>query len=142
MRALAADVRVTSLVGVARRLPGPDHDDPAGADTTWVVADVVAAHLAGVDVLVHLAWLFSPERHPDVTWEANAVGSARVFAAAEEAGVGAVVHASSVGAYSPGPNARSTSRGRPTAVPAPPMAARRRTSSASSTRWRHVIPTG
>jgi nucleoside-diphosphate-sugar epimerase len=107
MRVLAADERVTSLVGVARRLPRPDHDDPAGADTTWVAADVgrddLAAHLAGVDVLVHLAWLFSPERHPDVTWEANAVGSARVFAAAEEAGVGAVVHASSVGAYSPGP---------------------------------------
>jgi UDP-glucose 4-epimerase len=107
MRVLAADERVTSLVGVARRLPGPDHDDPAGAETTWVAADVgrddLAAHLAGVDVLVHLAWLFSPERHPDVTWDANAVGSARVFAAAEEAGVGAVVHASSVGAYSPGP---------------------------------------
>ena len=106
MRALAADERVTSLVGVARRLPGPDHVDPAGAETTWVAADVgredLAAYLAGVDVLVHLAWLFSPERHPDVTWEANAVGSARVFAAAEEAGVGAVVHASSVGAYSPG----------------------------------------
>jgi nucleoside-diphosphate-sugar epimerase len=107
MRALAADDRVTALVGVARRLPGPDHVDPPGADVTWVAADVahddLAAHLRGVDVLVHLAWLFSPERHPDVTWEANAVGSARVFAAAEAAGVGTIVHASSVGAYSPGP---------------------------------------
>jgi len=107
VRALAADDRVTSLVAVARRLPGPDHLDPPGADTTWVAADVahddLAAHLTGVDVLVHLAWLFSPERHPDVTWTANAVGSARLFAAAEAAGVGAIVHASSVGAYSPGP---------------------------------------
>ena len=108
MRALAADSRVTSLVSAARRLPGPDHPDPpGGGDSTWVEADVahddLTAHLAGVDVLVHLAWLFSPEHHPDVTWEANAVGSARVFSAAEAAGVGVIVHASSVGAYSPGP---------------------------------------
>ena len=107
MRALAADERVTSLVGVARRLPGPDHVDPPGADTTWMAADVgrddLTSDLAGVDVLVHLAWLFSPEHRPDVTWEANAVGSARVFAAAEAAEVAAIVHASSVGAYSPGP---------------------------------------
>ena len=68
MRALSADERVTSLVGVARRLPVPDHDDPAGAETTWVAADIgrddLAAHLAGVDVLVHLAWLFSPKGTP------------------------------------------------------------------------------
>ena len=38
-----------------------------------------------------------------MTWEANAVGSARVLAAAEEAGAGALVHASSEGAYAPGP---------------------------------------
>lgn len=107
MRALAADSRVATLVGVARRLPGPEHPDPPGADTTWVQADLadddLAPHLAGVDVLVHLAWLFSPQRHPDVTWQANAIGSARLFSAAEAAGVGAIVHASSVGAYSPGP---------------------------------------
>lgn len=68
MRALAADERVTSLVGVARRLPGPDQVDPAGAETTWVAADVgredLAAHLAGVEVLVHLAWLSPPNGTP------------------------------------------------------------------------------
>ena len=51
MRALAADSRVASLVGVARRLPGPDHPDPPSADSTWVDADVahddLTAHLAG-----------------------------------------------------------------------------------------------
>jgi nucleoside-diphosphate-sugar epimerase len=41
-----------------------------------------------------------------VTWQANAVGSARVFEAASAAGVGALVYASSVGAYSPGPGRR------------------------------------
>jgi nucleoside-diphosphate-sugar epimerase len=36
------------------------------------------------------------------TWQANAVGSSRVFEAAVAAGAGAIVHSSSVGAYSPG----------------------------------------
>jgi UDP-glucose 4-epimerase len=107
MRALAGDERVSSLVGVARRPPGPGHIDPPGVATTWIAADVahddLTPHLAGVDVLVHLAWLFSPQHQPDVTWEANAVGSARTFAAAEDAGVAAIVYASSVGTYSPGP---------------------------------------
>lgn len=107
LASLAADDAVTSLVGVARRAPGPDHVDPTGAPVTWLTADVgrddLRPHLTDVDALVHLAWLFSPERRPDVTWEANAVGSARVFGAAEDAGVGTIVHASSVGAYSPAP---------------------------------------
>ena len=107
LAALAGDPSVTSVVAVARREPGEDHTDPPGAAIRWVAADVahddLREHLDGVDVLVHLAWLFSPQRDPDVTWEANAVGSARTFAAAEAAGVGAIVHASSVGAYSPGP---------------------------------------
>jgi len=40
------------------------------------------------------------------------VGSARVFAAASAAGVGALVYASSVGAYSPGPGGRVNESGR------------------------------
>ncbi len=107
LAALVGDPAVTSVVGVARRVPDDGHTDPAGADITWVSADVahddLRPHLEGVDVLVHLAWLFSPQRDADVTWTANAVGSARTFAAAEAAGVGAIVHASSVGVYSPGP---------------------------------------
>jgi UDP-glucose 4-epimerase len=108
MAALARDDAVTSLVGVARRLPAAAHRDRAGGKVTWLGADVaeddLGPHLDGTDVLVHLAWQFQPERRPDETWAANAVGSARVFAAAEAAGVGAIVHASSVGAYSPGPD--------------------------------------
>jgi UDP-glucose 4-epimerase len=42
-----------------------------------------------------------------VTWQANAVGSARVFEAASAAGVRALVYAPSAGAYSPGPSRRA-----------------------------------
>lgn len=101
VRALAADDAVSQIVGVARRLPQWSPDK-----TTFVTADVatddLAPHLAGADAVVHLAWLFQPTHAPMVTWQANAVGSARVFEAAAAAGVRTVVYASSVGAYSPG----------------------------------------
>lgn len=103
VRALADDPAVDAVTGVVRR-PPDDVDDAEGV--TWVAADVaeddLRPHLREVDALVHLAWLFQPSHRPRVTWRANAVGSAAVFAAAEDAGVGAVVYASSVGAYSPG----------------------------------------
>jgi len=102
VRALETDTSVTSIVGVARRLPGwrPGR-------TEWRRADVVTDDLMpifdGADAVVHLAWLFQPTRDTTVTWRANVLGSARVFRAAAEAGVPALVYASSVGAYSPRP---------------------------------------
>ncbi|MEU4571108.1 NAD-dependent epimerase/dehydratase family protein [Nonomuraea sp. ATR24] len=102
IRALEADESVTSIVGVARRLPGwrPGR-------TEWVKADVVTSDLAqifdGAAAVVHLAWLFQPTRDATATWRANVLGSMRVFQAVAQAGVPALVHASSVGAYSPGP---------------------------------------
>jgi UDP-glucose 4-epimerase len=105
VRALTADDRVSEIVGLARRRP--EWEPPK---TTFVAADVASddlvPHLRGADAVVHLAWLFHPTHRPTVTWQANAVGSARVFAAASAAGVGALVYASSVGAYSPGPGRR------------------------------------
>src|SRR3954469_11392984 len=105
VRALTADDRVSEIVGIARRRP-----DQEPAKTNFVTADVasddLSPHLRGADVVVHLAWLFHPTHRPTVTWQANAVGSARVFEAASAAGVGALVYASSVGAYSPGPGRR------------------------------------
>ncbi|MET0764380.1 MAG: NAD-dependent epimerase/dehydratase family protein, partial [Blastococcus sp.] len=105
VRALAADDRVSEILGIARR--SPRWEPPK---TTFVTADVagddLVAHLRGADVVVHLAWLFQPTHRPTVTWQANAVGSARVFEAASAAGVGALVYASSVGAYSPAPGRR------------------------------------
>jgi nucleoside-diphosphate-sugar epimerase len=53
--------------------------------------------------VVHLAWLFQPTHRPLVTWRANVLGTLRLVRAVVAARVPALVHASSVGAYSPGP---------------------------------------
>jgi UDP-glucose 4-epimerase len=105
VRALVADPRVSQVVGLARRRPSwqPERTTFATAD---VAVDDLAPHLAGADAVVHLAWLFQPTHEPMTTWRANAIGSARVFAAAAQAGVRALVYASSVGAYSPAPGRR------------------------------------
>jgi UDP-glucose 4-epimerase len=100
--ALAADERVTEIVGIARRRPALQ-----APRTTWVQADVASSPLVdlfrGAAAVIHLAWLIQPSRHEATTHRTNVVGSQRVFAAAAEAGAGALVHASSVGAYSPAP---------------------------------------
>ena len=99
---LADDSQVSSVVGIARRTP--DREVPK---TTWAPADVarddLVAHFRDADVVVHLAWLFQPTHDPVVTWRNNVLGSIRVFEAVATAGVPALVYASSVGAYSPGP---------------------------------------
>ncbi|RAY16386.1 NAD-dependent epimerase [Actinomadura craniellae] len=113
VRALAADPQVTSIVGVARRVPRWQADK-----TEWATADVAGddlrPHFRGADAVVHLAWLFQPTHDPVVTWRTNVLGSERVFRAVAEAGVPALVYASSVGAYSPGPKDRSVDEDWPT----------------------------
>ena len=73
----------------------------------WVAADVTETPLApifaGADAVVHLAWAIQPSHDEAAMERVNVHGSERVFGAAAEAGVPALVHASSVGAYSPGP---------------------------------------
>jgi nucleoside-diphosphate-sugar epimerase len=100
IRALSAEPRVTSVVGLARR-----HPDWALPKTEWVSADIAVDDLVplvrGADVVVHLAWQFQPTHDPYLTWTTNAVGTARVLDAVSEAEVPALVYASSVGAYSP-----------------------------------------
>ncbi|HEY9367669.1 NAD-dependent epimerase/dehydratase family protein [Streptomyces sp.] len=106
VRALAADPRVGSVLGLARRRP--DLDVPK---TAWETVDlasedaapVLARHLAGAAAVVHLAWRFQPTHDPVTTWRTNVLGSLRVFDAVAAARVPVLVHASSVGAYSPGP---------------------------------------
>lgn len=97
---LVADPGVDTVVAASRREP---ERLPAGVD--WRPVDISRDDpydvLAGADAVVNLAWLFQPSRRPSTTWSANAVGTARVLDAAARAGVGTVVHASSVGAYSP-----------------------------------------
>lgn len=103
--ALAADPQVDSVLGIARRLPRLSLPKVA-----WAAADVSRADLVplfrGADVVVHLAWLIQPSHDEETLYATNVAGSERVFAAAAAAGVGAVVYASSIGAYSPGPKDR------------------------------------
>jgi nucleoside-diphosphate-sugar epimerase len=98
---LGADDEVTEIIGVARR---PTTWRPP--KTSWVRADVARDDLEpivrGVDAVVHLAWIFQPTHDPTTTWDNNVRGSRRVFEAVAAAGVPTLVHASSVGAYSPG----------------------------------------
>jgi nucleoside-diphosphate-sugar epimerase len=102
VESLAADPAVGSVVGLARRAPLW-----SAPKTQWVAADVAEDNLVEVfrsaDSVVHLAWLFQPTHDPATTWRTNVLGSIRVFDAVAEAGVPALVYASSVGAYSPGP---------------------------------------
>jgi UDP-glucose 4-epimerase len=113
LRALAADERVREIVGIARRLPG--WNNPR---TRWVSADVASdplvPHFQGADAVVHLAWLIQPSRDLAELERVNVEGSRRVFEAAADGGAGALVHASSVGAYSPGPKDRRVDEGWPT----------------------------
>lgn len=104
--ALAREPEVDSVVGIARR---PPERDRFGAD--WVAADIsrddLTEHFRGADCVVHLAWLIQPSRDESVTRATNVDGSSRVFQATAAAGVPALVYASSVGAYSPGPKDRA-----------------------------------
>jgi len=99
---LAEDDRIDSVVGVARRLPRLEVPK-----VEWARADVASTDLEpifrGADAVVHLAWLIQPSRDQALLRRVNVEGSARVFHAVAAAGVPALVYASSVGAYSPGP---------------------------------------
>ena len=100
VEALSVDPAVDSILGIARR---PTTWAPP--KTEWASADLRDAPLEdlfdGADAVVHLAWIFQPTHDPLATWDNNVRGAERVFEAAAARGVGALVHASSVGAYRP-----------------------------------------
>jgi nucleoside-diphosphate-sugar epimerase len=102
VQALAGHEAVEEIVGIARRRPA---HGLAGAD--FVAADITTADLVpllrGADAVIHLAWLIQPGRDRRLTHRVNVAGSERLFRAVLEANVPALVYASSVGAYSPGP---------------------------------------
>lgn len=104
---------VGEIRGIARRpaeWTAPKH--------SFTAADVAASDLRpllrGADVVIHLAWLFQPTRHPAVTWQNNVVGAIRVFEAAAAENVPAVVYASSVAAYSAADPSRQVDEDWPT----------------------------
>ncbi|MGC4175875.1 NAD-dependent epimerase/dehydratase family protein [Demequina sp.] len=107
LRALGEAPDVTEVTGIARRTPRrvpPPPYDVAG----WVRADVaspasfgaLAGAMAGADAVVHLAWVIQPNHDREFLRQVNVAGTQRVLASARAAGVGHVVVASSVGAYS------------------------------------------
>jgi nucleoside-diphosphate-sugar epimerase len=113
LRALGAADEVDEIVGVARRRPSG-----AFAKTEWRTADVELDDLTpifrGADCVVHLAWAIQPSHELAALRRTNVMGSERVFRAVADAGVPALVHASSVGAYSPGPKERPVDESWPT----------------------------
>src|SRR5581483_2124512 len=113
LRALADEAAVDSVLGLARRRPQAEF-----AKTTWATADVTSddltPHFRGADAVVHLAWAIQPSRDDGELRRINVLGSERVFRAVAEAGVPALVYASSVGAYSPGPKDRAVDESWPT----------------------------
>jgi len=113
LRSLEKEERVESVLGLARRLPGLTMPK-----VEWAAADVVSddlvPHLRGADAVVLLAWIIQPSRDLNQQWMVNVEGSMRVARAVKEAGVPALLYASSVGAYSPGPKDRRVDESWPT----------------------------
>ena len=110
---LAARPEVDEIVGVARRAPKWDL-----AKVRWHAASIERDDLrpifAGADAVVHLVWIIQPSRDPEQQRIVNIVGTERMLAAAADSDVRAVIHASSVGAYSPGPRDQAVDEHWPT----------------------------
>jgi nucleoside-diphosphate-sugar epimerase len=113
LHALADVPEVEEIVGVARSRPARIF-----AKTRFVAADITSADLvplfSGAAAVIHLAWLIQPSRDQPLVRAVNEQGSQRVFQAVVDAGVPALVYASSVGAYSPGPKDREVDESWPT----------------------------
>src|SRR5699024_4241292 len=124
LSALGRRPEVTSVLGIARRLPETSAQPYAGAE--WAAVDIGAATTAqeateqltdalrGADAVIHLAWLIQPNGHRELLRRVNVEGTRHVAQAAVEAGVGTLVVASSVGAYSPSPGREARDESWPT----------------------------
>lgn len=104
---LLADPGVSTVLGIARRPPAEGrpqlswHSCDIGESAA---AESLAAALNGFDAVIHLAWLIQPSHQPERMRRTNVTGTRNVLAATVRAGVPAFVYASSLGAYSPGPD--------------------------------------
>lgn len=103
---LQARADVSEVRALARRPPVVEHRSKVNWHRIDVTLDNLGPRFAGVDVVVHLAWMIQPSWDRTLMRAINVEGSARVFQAAANAGVGAIIHASSLGAYGPGPKDR------------------------------------
>jgi UDP-glucose 4-epimerase len=113
VEALSKCDEVEQIVGLARREPRW-----APAKTQWREANILTADLeeafSDADAVIHLAWAIQPSRDATTLERVNVEGSRRVFEAVAAAAVPKLVHASSVGAYSPGPKDREVDENWPT----------------------------
>lgn len=118
VRALRRQGTEHEIVGIARRRPV--REIPGVPIHTADVATDPLRHLfRGADAVVHLAWVIQPSRDEGELWRVNVEGSRRVFEAAAAAGVPALVHASSIGAYATAPAGTVVDESHPaTGIPA------------------------
>ncbi|MFD3443241.1 NAD-dependent epimerase/dehydratase family protein [Microbacteriaceae bacterium 4G12] len=120
LRRLHAETAVTSVIGIARRLPDDTVAPYAGVE--WHSVDVagetavkdLAEVFRGADAVVHLAWALQPNHDERALWRVNVSGTAAVLAAVARAGVPHVLTASSIGAYSSAPKSRRVDESWPT----------------------------
>ena len=113
IRALENEDQVESVLGLARRRPGLQLRKVQWAEAD-VAKDDLVPHFRGADAVVLLAWLIQPSRDLNKLWMVNVEGSMRAARAVKEAGVPALLYASSIGAYSPGPKDRAVDESWPT----------------------------
>ncbi len=111
---LATEPAVDSVLGLARRPPEASSPGKVDWDRVDVTTSDLATRFRGADVVIHLAWLIQPSHDIQTMAATNVGGSERVLAAVAEARVPALVYASSVGAYSPGPKDRRVDESWPT----------------------------
>jgi UDP-glucose 4-epimerase len=112
VEALGRRPEVEEVVGIARRRP-----ELHMPKTRFEAADIRHADLVtlfrGADAVVHLAWMIQPGHDERVTASTNVEGSRRLIQCVVEAGVPALVYASSIGTYAPGPKTERVSEGWP-----------------------------
>ncbi len=111
--ALDGESGIEEVVAVARREPAR-----AWPRTRFVAADIATDALEpivrGADAVVHLAWLIQPGRDESITSAVNVAGTERLLRAVAAENVPALIYASSVGTYSPGPKDRLVDESWPT----------------------------
>jgi UDP-glucose 4-epimerase len=138
VEALGRRAEVDEIVGVARRRP-----EAQAPKTRYEAADIRHADLTrlfrGADAVVHLAWMIQPGRDERVTASTNIDGSRRVIQAVIEAGVPALVYASSVGAYAPGPTSMRVDEDWPATGIASSFYSRHKAAVERDLRWRAAI---
>jgi UDP-glucose 4-epimerase len=116
LRALRAE---HEIVGVVRRPPEPQGVyagiDWCPLDLTEPEAIAALRHVFdGADVVVHLAWGFQPTRDTNYLTRLGVGGTSAVLQAAHAAGVGQLIHMSSVGTYAAGRYGRPVTESWPT----------------------------